>query len=40
MIYSPYQLLEVGYGETGLDADRAAGHYYQRVHDLSYAMQS
>ena len=37
MIYSPYQLLEVGYGENGLMQIRAAGHYYQRVHNLSYA---
>ncbi len=39
-IYSPYQLLERGGGgERGLMVIRAAGHYYQRVHDLSYAMQ-
>ena len=37
MIYSPYQLLEVGYGDTGLMLIRAAGHYYQRVHNLSYS---
>ena len=37
MIYSPYQLLEVGYGERGLMQIRAAGHYYQRVHNLSYS---
>ncbi len=36
MIYSPYQLLEVGYGDRGLMLIRAAGQYYQRVHDLSY----
>ena len=34
-IYSPYQLLEVSYGQEGLMMIRAAGHYYQRVHDLS-----
>ncbi len=35
-IYSPYQLLEVGHaGDTGLMLIRAAGHYYQRVHNLS-----
>lgn len=34
-IYSPYQLLEVGYDRTGLMIIRAAGRYYQRVHDLS-----
>lgn len=34
-IYSPYQLLERGPGERGLSLIRAAGHYYQRVHDLS-----
>ena len=38
-IYSPYQLLERGASERGLMMIRAAGHYYQRVHDLSYAMQ-
>jgi len=37
MIYSPYQMLEVGYGERGLMLIRAAGHYYQRVHNLSYS---
>ncbi len=36
-IYSPYQLLEVGYSEKGLMVIRAAGHYYQRVHNLSAA---
>jgi spermidine synthase len=35
MIYSPYQMIEVGYGERGLMLIRAAGHYYQRVHNLS-----
>lgn len=34
-IYSPYQLLELGYGDRGLLVMRAAGYYYQRVHDLS-----
>lgn len=34
-IYSPYQLLERGKGEYGLTLLRAAGHYYQRIHDLS-----
>jgi len=34
-IYSPYQLLELGYSDIGLMVIRAAGHYYQRVHDLS-----
>jgi len=34
-IYSPYQLLEVTQGTRGLVLVRAAGHYYQRVHDLS-----
>jgi spermidine synthase len=38
-IYSPYQLLERGGGERGLIMIRAAGHYYQRVHDLSYRNQ-
>ena len=34
-IYSPYQLLEVGRDGQGLMEIRAAGHYYQRVHDFS-----
>ncbi len=34
-IYSPYQLLEIGYSPEGLMIIRAAGHYYQRVHNLS-----
>jgi len=36
-VYSPYQLLEMGYGANGLMFIRAAGHYYQRVHNLSDA---
>src|SRR5208283_4775703 len=36
-VYSPYQLLELGYGEDGLLKIRAAGHYYQQVHNLSNA---
>jgi spermidine synthase len=38
-IYSPYQLIERGPGERGLMTIRAAGHYYQKVHDLSAEMQ-
>jgi spermidine synthase len=34
-IYSPYQLLERGRGSHGHTVIRAAGHYYQRVLDLS-----
>lgn len=34
-IYSPYQILERGPGNGGLSQILAAGHYYQRVHDLS-----
>jgi hypothetical protein len=35
-LYSPYQLLEIGHSEdTGLTLIRAAGHYYQRIYDLS-----
>jgi spermidine synthase len=34
-IYSPYQSLDLGYGPNGLMFIRAAGHYYQRVHNLS-----
>lgn len=33
-VYSPYQLLEVGYGDRGLLMIRAAGQYYQRVHNF------
>jgi len=39
-VYSPYQLLEVGTGEeNGLPVIRAAGLYYQRIHDLSSQSQ-
>jgi spermidine synthase len=35
-IYSPYQLLEVGYDQdTGLTLIRAAGTYYQKIHNFS-----
>jgi hypothetical protein len=34
-IYSPYQLLERGPGEHGLTTIRAAGHYFQRIHDFA-----
>ena len=35
-IYSPYQLLEIGRSQdTGLTLIKAAGHYYQRIHDFS-----
>jgi hypothetical protein len=34
-IYSPYQLLEVGQDPQGLMMISAAGHYYQRVHNLA-----
>ena len=35
-VYSPYQLLEIGTDpDTGLTLIRAAGHYYQRINDLS-----
>ena len=33
--YSPYQLLQRGPGERELSLIKAAGHYYQRIHDLS-----
>ncbi|MCK4660686.1 MAG: hypothetical protein KAV82_14285, partial [Phycisphaerae bacterium] len=40
-IYSPYQLLERGQSQAGgLMTIRAAGTYYQRVHDLSAAAVS
>jgi len=38
-IYSPYQLLEVGRDGQGLMEIRAAGHYYQRVHDFSHGVE-
>jgi SAM-dependent methyltransferase len=34
-IYSPYQMLELGHTPRGFMEIRAAGHYYQRVFDLS-----
>jgi len=34
-IHTPYQLLERGPGQRGLTSIRAAGHYFQRVHDLA-----
>jgi spermidine synthase len=35
-VYSPYQLLEIGRSEdTGQTLIKAAGHYYQNIHDLS-----
>jgi hypothetical protein len=33
-IHSPYQLIERGPGDYGLTTIRAAGHYYQRIHDF------
>jgi hypothetical protein len=39
-IYSPYQVIEHGPGERGLTVIRAAGHYYQKVHDLSAEAQA
>ncbi len=39
-IYSPYQLLEVGHNARGLMIIRAAGQYYQRVHDLSLSNRN
>ena len=39
-IYSPYQVLERGPGDRGLSLIRAAGHYLQRVYDLSTAAQA
>ncbi len=38
-IYSPYQLLELGPGEHGLTTVKAAGHYFQRILDLSASAQ-
>ena len=39
-IYSPYQLLEIGHDPRGLMEIRAAGHYYQRVHDFSHDAEN
>lgn len=39
-IHSPYQLLERGPGEHGLSMVRAAGQYYQRIHNLAPAFQT
>jgi spermidine synthase len=39
-IYTPYQLLERGNGEQGMTMIKAAGHYYQRIHDLSSRSQA
>lgn len=39
-VYSPYQLLEIGQGDNGLMLIRAAGQYYQRVHNFSPAVMS
>ncbi len=36
-VYSPYQLLEIGFSDTGQMLIRAGGHYYQRVQNLSIA---
>lgn len=38
-IYSPYQLLEVGHDHSALMVIRAAGEYYQRVHELKAGGQ-
>jgi hypothetical protein len=35
VVYSPYQKLEVVPGQRGMMSIRAAGHYFQRVHNLS-----
>jgi len=34
-LYSPYQLLEISHDDRGLITIRAAGYYYQQVHDLA-----
>jgi hypothetical protein len=37
-VYSPYQLLEIGTSpDSGLTLIRAAGHYYQRIHNFADA---
>ena len=39
-LHSPYQLLERGPGERGLTMIKAAGHYYQRIHDLNLSNRN
>jgi spermidine synthase len=39
-VYTPYQLLEIGRQPEGLLLIRAAGTYYQRVHDLSVSNRN
>jgi len=40
-VHSPYQLLEIGTDpDSGLVLIRAAGHFYQHIHDLSGSAQS
>jgi len=40
-VYSPYQLLEIGRAQdTGLTLIKAAGHFYQRIHDFSNTQNS
>jgi spermidine synthase len=39
-IHTPYQLLERGVGDHGWTSIKAAGHYYQRVLDLSRSNQN
>jgi hypothetical protein len=39
-IYTPYQLLEIGRTQEGLLLIRAAGTYYQRVHDFSLSNRN
>lgn len=39
-LHTPYQLLERGAGQNGLAEIKAAGHFYQRVYDLSAATVS
>jgi len=39
-IYSPYQLIEVGYQGSGLMVIREAGQYYQSLNDLSQSNRN
>jgi spermidine synthase len=38
-VFSPYQMLELEYSNRGYMQLRAAGHYYQRVHNLAPPTQ-
>jgi hypothetical protein len=39
-VYTPYQMLEMGYDRDGLMIIRAAGHYYQKVRNFSGPIEA